>query len=538
MSPERRSDEIPAAGSMEREERAWLEKEIEERRRVEEALRRSEEYFRALTENAADLIAVLEADGMFRYASPSVLRILGYTAAELRGTNGFELVHPDDLPAVLDAIRAALERRDTGLPMTFKVRHKDGSWRFIEATDRNLLDNDAVRGLVINGRDVTERVRASEALRENDRRKDEFLAMLAHELRNPLAPIRTAVEVLRRRGREKPELVDWAGDLIARQAQHLTRLVDDLLDVSRITRGKIALAIEAVDLGAVIGRAVEMVRPLIDARRQELTVLLPSEPVGLQGDPVRLPQVVANLLNNASKYTPEGGHIGVATERRSRAVDIRVRDDGMGIPAEMLPCIFDLFVQADRSLDRSHGGLGVGLTLVRRLAEMHGGTVTASSAGPGRGSEFVVSLPTADTISAAPRGTAGESAEDSGARRILVVDDNRDAAESLAVMLRLMGHGVETAHSGPAALALAPALAPDVVLLDIGLPGMDGYEVARRLRAAGEPQPVLIAVTGYGQEEDRRRSREAGCDHHLVKPVDHEDLERVITRVRRADVGR
>jgi CheY-like chemotaxis protein len=346
------------------------------------------------------------------------------------------------------------------------------------------------------------------------------------------------VEVLRRRGREKPELVDWAGDLIARQAQHLTRLVDDLLDVSRITRGKIALAIEAVDLGAVIGRAVEMVRPLIDARRQELTVLLPSEPVGLQGDPVRLPQVVANLLNNASKYTPEGGHIGVATERRSRAVDIRVRDDGMGIPAEMLPCIFDLFVQADRSLDRSHGGLGVGLTLVRRLAEMHGGTVTASSAGPGRGSEFVVSLPTADTISAAPRGTAGESAEDSGARRILVVDDNRDAAESLAVMLRLMGHGVETAHSGPAALALAPALAPDVVLLDIGLPGMDGYEVARRLRAAGEPQPVLIAVTGYGQEEDRRRSREAGCDHHLVKPVDHEDLERVITRVRRADVGR
>ena len=486
----------------------------------------SADFYRALLENATDLIAVLDADGTIRHVSDSVVRILGYRPAELVGTNAFALIHPDDLGDVLEAVRAGIERRDTGLPMTFQVRRRDGSWRFLEATDRNLLDEPAVAGLVINGRDVTDRVVAEQALRENDRRKDEFLAMLAHELRNPLAPIQSAARLLRVRGREDPALIEWASGVVDRQVQYLVRLVDDLLDVSRITRGTITIQKQPVDVAQVIARAVETVRPMIEAREQELTIDVIPEPVQVDGDPVRLPQVIANILNNAAKYTPVRGHIWIHVARRGSDVEIHVQDDGLGIRADVLPRIFDLFMQGDRALDRAHGGLGVGLTLVRRLVEMHAGSVEARSAGPERGSEFVVRLPVRSRVAEPSPARSRDAVV--GAARVLVVDDNVDAAETLAMMLRVLGQRVETAHDGTAAIDVAARLVPDLVLLDIGLPGLDGYEVARRLRGRMGRKPMLVAVTGYGQDDDRMRSREAGFDRHLVKPVDERTLAEIV----------
>jgi signal transduction histidine kinase/DNA-binding response OmpR family regulator len=354
-----------------------------------------------------------------------------------------------------------------------------------------------------------------------DLQKNEFLSMLAHELRNPLAPIRNAIYLLRQRPDADPELRAIQG-MIERQVQHLIRLVDDLLDVSRITRGKIRLQVEPITLSAVVARAVEISRPHIDARRHELTVQLPEQPLVVRGDPVRLAQVVGNLLNNAAKYTEEGGRIWLTVEQNGAEAVLRVRDTGVGIPAEMLVSVFELFTQVEHSLDRAHGGLGIGLTLVRQLVQLHGGRVHAASAGLGRGSEFVVHLPLLDKADLPEHPAARpRAAEASLGRRVLVVDDNHDAAESLAMVLRLNGHAVSVCHDGPTALSMALATRPEVVLLDIGLPEMDGYEVARRLRACPGPNGMLlIAVTGYGQEQDVRRSRAAGFDHHLVKPVD------------------
>jgi CheY-like chemotaxis protein len=321
-------------------------------------------------------------------------------------------------------------------------------------------------------------------------------------------------------------MVDWARDVIARQAQHMSRLVDDLLDVSRITRGTVTLQREPAALQTLVGRAIEMTRPLIDARRHALALAAPEAPLYVDADPVRLPQAIANVLNNAAKFTPEGGTIHVAVERHDREAVVRVRDDGIGIAPDLLPQIFDLFTQADRSPDRAHGGLGVGLTLVRRLVELHDGTVHAFSAGRGHGSEIVLGLPvrSAHRTEPVPAASPGTPV---APRRILVVDDDTDAAESLAMVLRIMGHEVDTAHSGPAALARAERGVPEVVLLDIGLPDMDGYEVARRFRRRFR-ESVLIAVTGYGRDDDRRRAREAGFDGYVVKPFDDEVLERVL----------
>jgi CheY-like chemotaxis protein len=381
--------------------------------------------------------------------------------------------------------------------------------------------------------DITDLRQMEEALKEADRRKDEFLAMLAHELRNPLAPIRNAVQVLRLLGGPEPNM-QRSREMIERQVKHLTRLVDDLLDVSRITTGKIKLQRERVDLAAVVNRAVESCRPLIDANHHHLSVSLPDEPVPLLADPTRLEQVFANLLNNAAKYTERGGALALAAERQGDEVLVRVRDNGFGIPARVLPHVFDLFAQADRTLDRSQGGLGIGLTLVRTLAEMHGGGVTAHSEGPGKGSEFVVRLPVApDSDGCLPAGETGSAApapEVPPGLRILVVDDNRDAADSLALLLRLWGHEVRTSYDGPTGLKEAGSYFPQLVFLDIGLPGLDGYEVARRLRGELGGELRLVAMTGYGQEEDRRRSREAGFDLHLVKPVDTNCLQEVVTQ--------
>ncbi len=366
--------------------------------------------------------------------------------------------------------------------------------------------------------------RRADALADADRRKDEFLAMLGHELRNPLAPIRNAVQVLRLQGTHGDEGA-WARDVIDRQVKTMSRLVDDLLDVSRITRGKIQLQMEPCELTPIVMSAVETSRPLIESRGQNLTVLLPPSPPRLRADPARLSQVLVNLLNNAAKYSPEGARIWLTAETEGGQLTLRVRDTGAGIAAEMLPRIFDLFTQVERTLDRAQGGLGIGLTLVRSLVEMHGGTVEASSAGTGLGSEFVVHLPLPPNSPMPGTDTQTQANEPARARRILVVDDNRDAADSLSLLLRVLGHQVSTAYDGPSALERSREAGPEVVLLDIGLPGMDGYEVARRLRSDFDSNALLIvAMTGYGQEADRHRAIGAGFDVHLVKPVELEVL--------------
>ncbi len=394
--------------------------------------------------------------------------------------------------------------------------------------DRALAEDVAGRAAI-----AIDNARLYREVQEADRRKNEFLSMLAHELRNPLAPIRNAVQLLRMRGDNEPEL-NAIRDLIDRQVQQLVRLVDDLLDISRITRGKIRLQTEPVEVATAIARAVETSKPLIDARRHELTVTLPTEPLWVLADPVRLGQVLGNLLNNAAKYTEEGGRIWLTAARAGGEVVLRVRDTGVGIAPDMLNSVFDLFTQAEKSLDRSQGGLGIGLTLVRRLVEMHGGRVQVFSAGPNQGSEFTVRLPVV-AVDEPPHAPTNGTANGLNAAncRVLVVDDNLDAADSLALLLRVEGHEVQVCHDGPEALAAVDRFHPEVVLLDIGLPGMDGYEVARRLRGRSETEAaLLVALTGYGQEEDVRRSLDAGFDHHFVKPADLAALSALFASVR------
>ncbi len=372
-----------------------------------------------------------------------------------------------------------------------------------------------------------ENSRLFEALHEADQRKDEFLAMLAHELRNPLAPIRNSLYLLQVKAGSDTAL-EQASQLMARQVEHMARLVDDLLDVSRITRGKIALNLEPVDLATIVSRAVEASQPNIDARHQVLTVSLPETPLQVNADLVRIAQVVTNLLNNAAKFTPEGGHITVTAARDGAFASISVADDGEGIAPAALQTIFDLFVQSDRGIDSTHGGLGIGLTLVKRLTEMHGGTVTAFSEGPGRGSRFVVRLPLEARKPDAPRQAAVSTASASSLR-VLVVDDNRDSTDSLALLLGALGHQVRTAYDGRQALSMLESGPSDLVILDIGLPGMSGYDVVRTIRETPAiARVVVVALTGYGSDDDRGRAVAAGFDHHLVKPVDLGRLQAVV----------
>ncbi len=470
-----------------------------------------------------------------------------------RFTNG-------DMMAELRDVLRTLQRKE--LPVT---RVDDGTHYLMRIlpyrTRQNVID-----GVAIAFVDVTELKRTEDALRESgdrlraaDQAKDEFLAMLSHELRNPLSAIANSIQLWRALGREEPKL-ERARDVAERQVKHVAHLVEDLMDTARITRGKVELQRQPLDLRQVVEDAVDATAPRTDDRRQSVSVALPGEPLPVDGDPERLHQVVSNLLSNAARYTPVGGSIWVAakavapdTTHHAGQAEIRVRDNGVGIAPGLLPRIFDLFVQAQRGSDRAGGGLGLGLTLVRQLVEMHGGSVEAHSEGEGKGSEFVVRLPLcgsakcgvgsakwAETRFDVPAGgattpTTGIPATPHSAlstphsRRILLVDDNADAAEVQGDLLEIEGHEVVVVHDGPTALHVAPEYHPDVVLLDIGLPGMDGYEVARRLRQ--EPAlagTMLVALTGYGQEEDRQRSREAGFDEHLVKPVDMGALLRVL----------
>jgi PAS domain S-box-containing protein len=383
-----------------------------------------------------------------------------------------------------------------------------------------------------------ERLRLIGQLRDADRKKDEFLATLAHELRNPLAPIRNALQILRLADGNK-EAVEKVRSIMERQLQQMVRLIDDLLDASRISRNKLILRKERVALETVVQNAVEACRPLIEASGHELTVSVPQEPLYLDADLTRLAQVFVNLLNNAAKYTNRGGHIRLTVEREGGEVAVAVEDTGIGIPADMLPRVFEMFTQVDRSLERSQGGLGIGLSLVKRLVEMHGGTVEAHSDGPGKGCKFVVRLPVVlSLVQESQRVTGdGDQAGRLGGRRILVVDDNRDAAESLAMMLHMMGNEVRTAHDGLEAVAAAEAFRPDVVLLDLGMPKLNGYAAARRIRQQPWGRDMaLVALTGWGQDDDRRKSKEAGFDHHLVKPVEASALERLLAELQQQAV--
>ncbi len=380
---------------------------------------------------------------------------------------------------------------------------------------------------------VVENAGLYRALQEADRHKDEFLAVLGHELRGPLAPIRSAIQLLRARVPADPEL-QWSTGVVEHQVEQMTRLVDDLLDVSRISQGKIHLQRELVDLADVAARAVESSRPLIDARKQHLEVSLPARAAEVEGDLGRLVQVVSNLLSNSAKYTEEGGRIELAVEADHDKAILRVRDTGIGIAAAMLPRIFDLFIQVPGQEDRSEGGLGIGLSLVRNLIERHGGSVQARSDGLGHGSEFVVRLPLSRRALPPPGLDAGGGPEASPAgppRRILVIDDNRESADTMAMLLRVFGHEVRTAYSGATALEMARLQPPDVVLCDLSMPGMGGLEVARRLRHdLGLADVLLVALTGYGQEEDIRRSEEAGFNAHMVKPISLDVLQELLSR--------
>jgi CheY-like chemotaxis protein len=384
-------------------------------------------------------------------------------------------------------------------------------------------------------REMAKTREAEEKLLEQSRRKDEFLAMLSHELRNPLAPIRNAVELLRRIAPSEPRLV-WARDVVDRQVAHMAQLVDELLDVSRITQGKIKLKKEPLELEKVVAHAIETARPLIESRGHALEVRLPEGPVWMQGDFARLSQVVANLLNNAAKYTQENGRIELHAAAASGEATLVVRDNGIGIERELLPRVFELFSQGERTLDRSLGGLGVGLTVVQRLVELHGGRVAVTSEGAGKGAEFRLVLPCLSEVSAAASAEHRESLvalrETGMRRRVLVVDDNEDAAESIAVLLRMEGHEVKTVNDPRQALECCEVFAPGAIVLDIGLPGMDGYTLARELRRIPAARDALyIALTGYGQKEDRAAAEAAGFHHHFIKPADPRAVHAVITQL-------
>jgi PAS domain S-box-containing protein len=487
-----------------------------------EALRREAEL-RAETENVLESIAegfvALDKDFRFTYMNAEAERLNGIRREDLLGRSQWE-VYPATLGTPVEAeYRRVMSER---IPARFENFYEPwGRWFEVDVYPMK------GQGIAVYYRDITERKRAMEALQEADRRKDEFLATLAHELRNPLAPIRNGLQILQL-ANDRPEAGERARAMIERQVQQMVRLIDDLLDLSRISRGKVELRRERVDLAAVVNSAVETSRPLIEESGHQLDLRLPAEPVFVDGDVTRLAQVIANLLNNAAKYTQRGGRIELEVRREGGTARISVRDNGVGIPAAMLPRVFEMFTQVDRTLERSQGGLGIGLSIVKRLVEMHGGTVEARSGGLGQGSEFVVRLPVLAPAAEAARGP--EAADGGGVmarRRILVADDNEDSAASLAMMLSLMGNEVHTAHDGVEAVEAAAAFRPEVILLDIGMPRMNGYDACRAIRE----QPwgkdvVLLALTGWGQDEDKRKSREAGFDDHLVKPVEPATLER------------
>jgi signal transduction histidine kinase/CheY-like chemotaxis protein len=520
------------------------EKVLAERYRNEENQRLVE-----LFEQAPGIIAVLRGpEHVFELTNKSYRQLMGgrkliglnarQAVPEVEGQGFFEL---------LDEVYTS-GKPFIGRASPIRLRHGHGApleERFIDFIYQPIRDaTGAVAGIFVEGSDVTDRKQVEDELRAANRQKDQFLAMLAHELRNPLAPITTAAQLLKQ-GRLDAKGAQHASEIIARQAEHMTELVNDLLDVSRVTRGLITLEQEELDFNGVVASAVEQVRPLVEAKRHSLTLQLSGEPVHVLGDRTRLVQVVSNILNNAAKYTPAGGRITLAVTARDAQVEVSVRDNGLGIEPDVLPYIFDLFTQAERTPDRSQGGLGIGLALVKSLVTLHGGSVEAhsdtASDSPQRGSEFVVRLPrlAEPPIEAVDAAETAAEADPEAPLRVLVVDDNVDAALMLATLLELQGHSVCVEHDGRNALRRARLQRPQVMLLDIGLPDMDGYELARQMRAMPETaRAVLVALTGYGQGQDRLQAQKAGFNHHLVKPASMEQVGEILAQARVGSPGR
>ncbi|HEV2851173.1 MAG TPA: ATP-binding protein [Thermoanaerobaculia bacterium] len=512
--------------------------DVTETRAAEAALRASETRYRRLFETAKDGILILDAaSGRIVDANPFIKALLGYSHDELLGKELWQIGLFSDIAAS----RAAFEElRETGY---IRYEHlpletRGGTHVAVEFVS-NAYRTEASDVIQCNIRDITRRSGLERLAREQSlamadlhRRKDEFLAMLSHELRNPLSSIVNALQLMRLQQVDENLIQHQARTIIERQVAQLTRLVGDLLEVSRVATGQLRLHLESIDLRGVAAVAVEAIRAAVDRRGLELTVALPPQPVWLQADPARLEQVIVNLLDNAGKYTEPGGHIWLSLENEGGEAVLRVRDSGVGIAADVLPHVFDLFTQADRSLNRSAGGLGIGLSLVRALVELHHGSVEACSAGPGQGSAFVVRLPLSELGRQAGSLPTAESKATALGLPVLVVDDNVDVADSLALLLRASGYAAQVAYSGPTALQAAVEHRPAAVILDLGLPEMDGYELGRRLRQHPQLAGVrLIALTGHGQQEDLDRSRAEGFAAHLVKPVELRHLLDVLEPV-------
>ena len=529
-----------------------LHTDITEQHNALMALQRSEGSFRTLAEAIPQQVWTATPDGALDFVNQRVLSYFAATSEQVLGAGWQAVIHPEDLAAALASWAHSLRTRQK-YEVEFRLRRADGAYRWHLGRAFAALDSsgEVVKWFGTNT-DIDEAKRIREELEHSrtveqllrreaeqaNRAKDEFLAMLGHELRNPLAPISTALHLMRLRG---VTVIERERVVIERQVAHLIRLVDDLLDVSRITRGKVELQRKRIEIVEAVAKAVEMASPMLEQRQHHLALEVPASGLLVDGDPTRLAQVLANLLTNAAKYTEPGGHIAVAGRREGEQVVITVSDDGMGISAEILPHIFELFMQERQALDRSSGGLGLGLAIVRSLVTLHGGTVDAVSAGRGCGSVFTVRLPAAALARevSLPSGPNPTVAKAGAGRTILVVDDNEDAAEVLAAGLEMLGHKTQVAHDGPEALRVMADFKPDFALLDIGLPVMDGYELARRLRQ--EPSLAhtrLVAVTGYGQDSDRQRSKEAGFDAHLVKPIQLPELAALIKKLGDAAAGR
>jgi PAS domain S-box-containing protein len=506
--------------------------DITERKEAQTVLLRQAAIF----EHLSDAIVITDLRGNITDFNVGGERMLGYRMREALDKPVSIFFPPEHALRIRREALAALAAEGTWRSELPFVR-RDGSRGVCETVVKPLANaRGDIYGAVSVSRDITERRRAEQQLQRlnlelsrADRRKDEFLATLAHELRNPLAPMRNVLEILRLKEFADPQL-NWARDVFDRQLQHMTHLVDDLLEVSRITQGKLELRKQRLELARAMQSAMEAARPSVQASSHHLSVTLPAEPLYLDADPTRLSQMILNLLNNAAKYTPPGGRITLTAEREGDEAVIVVRDSGIGIPREHLNSVFEMFSQLAPALDRSQGGLGIGLALVRGLAELHGGTVAAFSGGPGTGSEFVIRLPLSTTLDT-PAGEAPAESARANLLRVVIVDDNADAADSLAMVLELEGHEVRTAGDGLSGLRLIGEFEPQAVILDIGLPLMNGYDLARRSRVDHpEAGMLLIAVTGWGQQQDKQTAVAAGFDHHFTKPVDPQDLQRVLSR--------